>query len=81
MIGKDILRFHAVYWPSFLMAVGLPLPQRVFAYGWWTNNGDKISKSLGNVIDSFALAPTVWGGSGALFFGMRNSFQKQRGFF
>ena len=51
MVGKDILRFHAVYWPAFLMAADLPVPQRVFAHGWWTNEGQKISKSLGNVID------------------------------
>jgi len=51
MVGKDILRFHAVYWPAFLMAAGLRPPKRVFAHGWWTNEGQKISKSLGNVID------------------------------
>ncbi len=55
MVGKDILRFHAVYWPAFLMAADLPPPQHVFAHGWWTNEGQKISKSLGNVIDPFAL--------------------------
>ena len=55
MVGKDILRFHAVYWPAFLMAAGLQPPRRVFAHGWWTNEGQKISKSLGNVIDPFAL--------------------------
>ncbi|WP_135081990.1 methionine--tRNA ligase [Terasakiella sp. SH-1] len=55
MVGKDILRFHAVYWPAFLMAAGLPLPKRVFAHGWWTNEGQKISKSLGNVIDPIDL--------------------------
>ena len=51
MVGKDILRFHAVYWPALLMAAGLDVPRRVFAHGWWTNEGSKISKSLGNVID------------------------------
>jgi methionyl-tRNA synthetase len=56
MVGKDILRFHAVYWPAFLMAADLPLPKRVFAHGWWTNEGQKISKSLGNVIDPLALS-------------------------
>ena len=56
MVGKDILRFHAVYWPAFLMAAGLELPKRVFAHGWWTNEGQKISKSLGNVIDPIELA-------------------------
>ena len=56
MVGKDILRFHAVYWPAFLMSAGLELPKRVFAHGWWTNEGKKISKSLGNVIDPVELA-------------------------
>lgn len=51
IVGKDILRFHAVYWPAFLMAADLPLPKRLFAHGWWTKDGEKISKSLGNVID------------------------------
>ncbi|GAX24564.1 methionyl-tRNA synthetase [Fistulifera solaris] len=51
VVGKDILRFHAIYWPAFLMAADLPLPKRLFAHGWWTKDGQKISKSLGNVID------------------------------
>ena len=51
MVGKDILRFHAVYWPAFLMAAELPLPKRIFAHGWWTNEGRKISKSDGNIVD------------------------------
>jgi len=51
IVGKDILRFHAVYWPAFLMAAELEIPTRVFAHGWLTNEGEKISKSLGNVID------------------------------
>ncbi|MGZ0187536.1 MAG: methionine--tRNA ligase [Alphaproteobacteria bacterium] len=55
MVGKDILRFHAVYWPAFLMAAGLEPPKRVFAHGWWTNEGQKISKSLGNVISPYDL--------------------------
>ena len=55
MVGKDIVRFHAVYWPAFLMAADLPLPKRVFAHGWWTNEGQKISKSVGNVIDPHEL--------------------------
>ncbi len=55
MVGKDILRFHAIYWPAFLMAAGLEPPRRVFAHGWWTNEGQKISKSLGNVIDPVRL--------------------------
>ncbi|MGE3764757.1 MAG: methionine--tRNA ligase [Kofleriaceae bacterium] len=46
LIGKDILRFHAVYWPAFLMSAGLPLPKSIFAHGWWTVRGEKISKSM-----------------------------------
>jgi len=57
-MGKDILRFHAVYWPAFLMAAGLEPPKRVFAHGWWTNEGQKISKSVGNVIDPYELIKT-----------------------
>ncbi|MGB1356972.1 MAG: methionine--tRNA ligase, partial [Candidatus Puniceispirillaceae bacterium] len=70
MVGKDILRFHAVYWPAFLMAAGLPLPKRVFAHGWWTNEGEKISKSLGNVIDPNELA-TEFGLDQTRYFLMR----------
>ncbi len=55
MVGKDILRFHAVYWPAFLMAAEIAPPRRVYAHGWWTNEGEKISKSVGNVIDPIAL--------------------------
>ena len=51
IVGKDILRHHAVYWPAFLLAAELDLPKKIFAHGWWTNEGNKISKSLGNVID------------------------------
>ncbi len=58
MVGKDILRFHAIYWPAFLMAADIELPKRVFAHGWWTNEGQKISKSLGNVIDPIQLIET-----------------------
>lgn len=51
VIGKDILRFHTVYWPTFLMAAGIPLPEKVFAHGWWTVEGQKMSKSLANVVE------------------------------
>ncbi len=51
LVGKDILRFHAVYWPAMLMAADVPLPKCVFAHGWWTVDGAKMSKSKGNVID------------------------------
>ena len=55
LVGKDIIRFHAVYWPAFLMAADLELPKKIFAHGWWTNEGQKISKSLGNVINPFEI--------------------------
>jgi len=51
IVGKDILRFHAVYWPAFLMSLDLPLPKHIAAHGWWTRNGEKMSKSKGNVVD------------------------------
>ena len=50
IIGKDILRFHAVYWPAFLLSAGLPLPTTVWAHGWWLRDGRKVSKSAGNVV-------------------------------
>jgi len=49
-VGKDILRFHAIYWPAFLMSLDLPLPKHIGAHGWWTRDGEKMSKSKGNVI-------------------------------
>ncbi|WP_028035123.1 methionine--tRNA ligase [Chelativorans sp. J32] len=55
VIGKDIIRFHAIYWPAFLMSAGIPLPKRVFGHGFLFNRGEKMSKSVGNVIDPFAL--------------------------
>ncbi|HEX5846503.1 MAG TPA: methionine--tRNA ligase [Rhodoplanes sp.] len=56
VIGKDIVRFHAVYWPAFLMSAGIAAPRRVFSHGFLFNRGEKMSKSVGNVIDPFALA-------------------------
>jgi methionyl-tRNA synthetase len=55
VIGKDIVRFHAVYWPAFLMSAGLAVPRRIFSHGFLFNRGEKMSKSVGNVIDPFAL--------------------------
>lgn len=57
-IGKDIVRFHAVYWPAFLMSAGLPLPRQLFVHGWWLNEDAKISKSRGNIIEPNQLAQT-----------------------
>ncbi len=58
VIGKDIVRFHAVYWPAFLMSAGIEVPRRIFSHGFLFNRGEKMSKSVGNVIDPFALADT-----------------------
>ncbi|HYM32031.1 MAG TPA: methionine--tRNA ligase [Candidatus Cybelea sp.] len=58
LVGKDILRFHAVYWPAFLMSAGVAPPLRVFAHGWWTVEGQKMSKSLGNAIDPHSIIAT-----------------------
>ncbi|MGE0225289.1 MAG: methionine--tRNA ligase [Acetobacteraceae bacterium] len=57
-VGKDIIRFHAVYWPAFLMSAGLPPPKRVSSHGWWVVEGEKMSKSLGNVIEPRKLVET-----------------------
>ncbi|MCF8476719.1 MAG: methionine--tRNA ligase [Pseudolabrys sp.] len=56
VIGKDIVRFHAVYWPAFLMSAGVAVPKRIFSHGFLFNRGEKMSKSVGNVIDPFAMA-------------------------
>ncbi|OJZ72648.1 methionine--tRNA ligase [Mycobacterium paraffinicum] len=58
MIGKDIIRFHTVYWPAFLMSAGIELPRRVFAHGFLLNRGEKMSKSVGNIVDPVALTET-----------------------
>jgi methionyl-tRNA synthetase len=70
VIGKDILRFHAVYWPAFLMSAGIELPKKVFAHGWWTIEGQKMSKSLGNVISPLDLVER-YGVDAARYFMMR----------
>src|SRR6201985_2544296 len=58
MIGQDIIRFHTVYWPAFLMSAGIELPRRVFAHGFLLNKGEKMSKSVGNIVDPNALIDT-----------------------
>ena len=59
LVGKDILTTHAVYWSTMLMALDLPLPNKIFAHGWWTVDGEKMSKSRGNVVDPTAVVKTV----------------------
>jgi len=59
IIGKEILWFHAVYWPAMLLSLGEPLPRQIFAHGWWTSEGRKMSKSMGNFIDLNRLRRTI----------------------
>jgi methionyl-tRNA synthetase len=60
VIGKDILKFHAVYWPIMLKAMGLPLPRQILVHGWWQKEGQRLSKSTGNVVDPIAVIDE-WG--------------------
>jgi methionyl-tRNA synthetase len=70
LVGKDIIRFHTVYWPAFLMAAGLELPRQVFAHGWWLKDEVKMSKSRGNVIDPHVLL-THFGSDAVRYFLLR----------
>ena len=71
VIGKDILKFHAVYWPSFLLAAGLELPKQIFCHSHWTVNGEKMSKSKGNVVDPVQLAENLATFEGLRYFLLR----------
>ncbi|MBI3875571.1 MAG: methionine--tRNA ligase [Verrucomicrobia bacterium] len=70
VIGKDIIKFHAVYWPIMLKALGLPLPGKILVHGWWQKNGEKISKSTGNVVDPVAVIDE-WGVDAFRFYVVR----------
>jgi methionyl-tRNA synthetase len=70
IVGKDIIKFHAVYWPAFLMSAGLPLPKHIFAHGWWTIGEVKMSKSLGNVVSPESLVE-AYGADATRYFLMR----------
>ncbi|HZI95174.1 MAG TPA: methionine--tRNA ligase, partial [Patescibacteria group bacterium] len=70
LVGKDIIRFHAVYWPAFLMSAGLPLPETVYAHGWWLRSDAKMSKSTGNIVDPLPLIDE-FGAEGLRYFLMR----------
>ena len=69
-VGKDILRFHAIYWPAFLMSLDMPLPTHIGAHGWWTRDGEKMSKSKGNVIAPKEVAD-VYGAENLRYFMLR----------
>ena len=70
VIGKDILKFHAVYWPIMLKAMGLPLPKQILVHGWWQKDGEKMSKSTGNVVDPVAVIDE-WGVDAFRFYVLR----------
>jgi methionyl-tRNA synthetase len=70
VIGKDILKFHAVYWPIMLRAAGLPLPRQILAHGWWQKDGQKLSKTTGNVVDPFVVIDD-WGVDAFRYFVVR----------
>lgn len=84
VVGKDIIRFHAVYWPAFLMAAEIELPKTIMSHGWWTNEGEKISKSVGNVIDPIGLVSelgldqTRWFLMREVIFGNDGDFSRDR---
>ena len=78
VIGKDIIRFHAVYWPAFLMSAELPVPKRVVAHGFLFNRGEKMSKSVGNVVDPFNLADAIWRRPDALLLPARGAVRAGR---
>jgi methionyl-tRNA synthetase len=71
VVGKDIIRFHAVYWPAMLLALGLPMPKKILCHNHWTMSGRKMSKSIGNVVDPFD-AVQRWGDDPLRYFLMRN---------
>ncbi len=83
IVGKDILRFHAVFWPAFLMSAGIAPPLGVFAHGWWTVEGQKMSKSLGNVVDPYEMVRTYGADAFRYFllrevpFGMDGDFSRK----
>jgi methionyl-tRNA synthetase len=83
VIGKDILRFHAVYWPAFLMSAGLPVPRQVVGHGWWLRDARKMSKSVGNVVRpdelvrSFGVDALRWHFLAAMSFGQDASFSDE----
>jgi methionyl-tRNA synthetase len=84
VVGKDIIRFHAVYWPAFLMAADLPVPSQIIAHGWWTIEGEKMSKSIGNVIapqdlvQNYGLEQTRYFMLKAMPFGNDGDFSRER---
>ena len=77
LIGKEISRFHCVYWPAFLMAAGIPLPRSVKANGWLLFDQGKMSKSKGNIVRAETVQK-FWGGRAALFSAARDSVRPGR---
>ncbi len=77
LIGKDILTTHAIYWSAMLMALGMTLPKNIFAHGWWTVEGKKMSKSFGNVVDPIAVAERFGADPFRYFLGLDGDFSEQ----
>ena len=83
VIGKDILRFHAVYWPAFLMSAGMPVPRQVVGHGWWLRDARKMSKSVGNVVrpdelvEAFGVDALRWHFVAAMSFGQDANFSDE----
>ncbi len=78
MIGKEIVRFHCVYWPAFLLAADLPLPKSIVAHGWLLFEESKMSKSRGNIVRSETILDTLGAGRAALFPAARNCLRAGR---
>ena len=81
VIGKDITRFHAIYWPAFLMSAGLPAPRQIVVHGFLFNRGEKMSKSVGNVVEPGEFGCGLWPRSGALFLPARSPVRPGRQLF
>ena len=78
VVGKEIVRFHAIIWPAMLMALNIPLPKKVFGHGWLVINGGKMSKSVGNVVDPVVLVEKIRRGCHPLFPAERNRLRAGR---
>jgi len=77
LVGKDIIKFHCAIWPAMLMSAGLPLPKHVYAHGFWTVKGEKMSKSLGNVVDPVKLSRKISARCNKILFDKTSTFRRR----